>query len=124
MKAGGVMVVINKSYHVVAGFLTATALFLGAQQADLSPTAADQTELQHIIHEVDQAKGRGYTQTEAHMSVPSVQEAMSGELNLARNKRIITEALHKERALTDDYLCILYCHSVYASFSGRNTKII
>jgi|GEM_PF-2070334 len=97
------MVVINKSYHVVAGFLTATALFLGAQQADLSPTAADQTELQHIIHEVDQAKGRGYTQTEAHMSVPSVQEAMSGELNLARNKRIITEALHKERALTDDY---------------------
>ena len=92
------MGVKNKSLYLVCGFVLVATLWMNVRQFP-----ADQAELKHILHQVDHAKGRGYTQAEAQLSVPSVQQAMSGELNLARNKRIITEALHKEHALKDDY---------------------
>jgi len=100
------MRVIHKVRCVVLGVLVGAILSIPVtytEQNAFTPTPADQAELKHILHEVNRAKGQGYTQTEAQLSVPSVQQAMSGELNFARNKGIITEALHKEHALKDGY---------------------
>ncbi len=74
-----------------------------AGQVSLKPTPADQAELKHIVDEVGRIKGRGYTQTEAHLSVPSVQQLMNTVQDLARNKAIISQAMTKERELNDNY---------------------
>src|ERR1700722_15636609 len=89
--------------YLASVFPVSVGIFLGAWAADPMPTPADQAELRSLVKQVDQAKSRGYTQGEAHLSVPYVQKAVGGELFLDRNKKIISQALKKERELKDGY---------------------
>jgi hypothetical protein len=91
---GGAM---KKNYGGLSGLVLLCVS--GIISAQYVQTPADQAEVKNLLQQADSIKGKEYSQSEAHMSVPSVQKLMSGMADLARNKRIIDETLAKEREL-------------------------
>lgn len=90
-----------KGYRCLVLPLAVLSVGLFVQQAQAARTNKEVAD--SLINRVKGVSGRGYTQSEAHMSLPMVQEKLRKAWGLAKGESIITAALDKEKEMEQKF---------------------
>lgn len=83
-------------------------LLLGICSLNICAMESDDSEIiQRLIRQANEARAHGFTQSEAHISVPSIQRKLREEqknLALTNHGRVIQQALEREKQYKDYYV--------------------